>query len=122
VPITEIVEGRLRVPFFAGKFVGGGAGVAGVEFAKGEIVQVLDDGLAKVSHKARGTEMVGVREVGGAVFVFSDKISSHENVLGGSDLPPIFRAQRDMIFGFDGKAGGCVEVKTWRRGSIAKWR
>jgi len=37
----------LAIAFFAGEFVGGGAGVGGVEFAEGQVVEILRDGLVR---------------------------------------------------------------------------
>ncbi len=46
-----VVEGGFGVALQAGKFVGGDAGVSGVDFAKRQVIEVLHDGLVEAGEE-----------------------------------------------------------------------
>jgi len=71
----------LGVVFVSGEFVGGDAGVDRVEFAIGEVVEVLDDALVEAGHEARGAEVVRVNKIGGAICILGDELAVQVDVV-----------------------------------------
>jgi hypothetical protein len=63
--LTEpsVVEACFGVSLVAGEFVSVDAGIAGIEFAKRKVIEVLHYGLIEVRKQASGPEMIGVSKV-----------------------------------------------------------
>src|ERR1051326_7251928 len=91
------------------------------------VIVVSCRSTADAGNAVDGVGIYGLKAVGSTRFadvskgIVRERLRSDGAAICAGDLHPIFRAQRDMIFGLGSRAGGCVEVKTWRRGSIAKW-